>query len=559
MILKLPRFLVILLLAVILLLGLNNSVNAQGNGFFGAGGPSAGASAGGQTNPWTGSIVDNQNYYYDTTAPHMGDEVKAEKLKKQDASDEPEKYKDLRQPGMQAGDTQPAEAENPKDQTVAEKHEPTPPPAKPHHNEMTEYERPGVGGYGVWGPPKKPQYQHHPQDNTSLGAPANPAMMKGWPKWMTDGSCNTSNCVHLAMLANAAHQGAMEQNSPSLHTSKAQFHGQMQHAGGAANSSAEAQFGSNVGTVQTNLINVANEGAGTPTSSSAPKKTLSQAVWMVQQMYKGVFIPMAILFLLPGAVATQAMAMVKYGVNRTNDEDTVNPFTGILRGTVALFLIPATQLIISYSIDVGNSLTYEVTQFIQAETITQWADGLYNPNGKQSEKQRQDSEGKETGMQAMMRFGFGSISTLLNYGLMVLCAYQVVIVCYLMLMAPIAACFLAWPMGIGQLFRPVFSNWLEALLNLVLWRFWWCIILLCMCTRINWLMEMGQFDPKSPWEPIVFIAFSVMLTYIPFMALDFKPGDMVDQLLEKTKAGLPGGKGGSKPGPVRPGQHSKAA
>ncbi len=75
-----------------------------------------------------------------------------------------------------------------------------------------------------------------------------------------------------------------------------------------------------------------------------------------------------------------------------------------------------------------------------------------------------------------------------------------------------------------------------------------------MSTRIQWLMEMGQYDPKSPWEPIVFLAFTVMLAYIPFMALDFKPGAMVDALLEKTG----GNRGGAKPGGASAKQ-SKAA
>ncbi len=52
-------------------------------------------------------------------------------------------------------------------------------------------------------------------------------------------------------------------------------------------------------------MNVANEASGTPTVSFAPYKTISQAVWMVQQMYKNFSIPLAILLLLPGAVITQ--------------------------------------------------------------------------------------------------------------------------------------------------------------------------------------------------------------------------------------------------------------
>jgi hypothetical protein len=255
-------------------------------------------------------------------------------------------------------------------------------------------------------------------------------------------------------------------------------------------------------------------------------------------MWKSVFVPMAILFLLPGAVLTQAKAIANTG-NPIMDlaiGGMANPLDGILRSLVALFLIPATQLIVSYSIDVGNSLTNEVTQFIQADQINGWAGSLFHPNGQQTPKQFQDSQNQESGAQATFRAGFGAISGLLNYALMVLCAYQVVMVSYLFLLGPICAAFLAWPSGVGTLFRTVFSSWLEGLFNLVLWRFWWCVILLCMSTRIHWLMEMGQYDPKSPWEPIVFLAFTVMLTYVPFMALDFRPGDMVDSLLKATSS-----------------------
>lgn len=516
------------------LLGSGNTAAVSINGLFGASAPVIAASSAGSA--WTGSSVDGLNRWLNQSAPHIADEVRSETTLLQTGSDPVEKYGPNRHPGMKDSGMSP-NVEGSLPETVARRANPNQqPPLLPHHNEMTEYERIG-GGYGEWGPPKRPYYQHHPQDNTSLSAPANTATLTGLPTWITDGATSTSNVVHLASQANAAYQGAQEQNNPSLHTAQAQFQGALQHAANSTGKSAEAQFGSNLATVRTHLINVANEGAGTPTSANAPKKTLNQAIWMVQQMWKGVYLPMAILFLLPGAVATQVIGVIKFGMNKgaASDEDIVSPFTGILRAAVAIFLIPATQMIVSYSIDVGNSMTYEVTHYIQADAISGWADSLFNPNGSQTMKQFQDTQNSETGMQAMYRAGFSTISTLLNYALMILCAYQVVMVSYLFLLGPIAASFLAWPTGVGKLFKPVFSNWLEGLFNLVLWRFWWCVILLCMSTRIQWLIQMGQYDPKSPWEQIVFIAFTVMLTYVPFMALDFKPGDMVDALLEKTK------------------------
>lgn len=532
------------------------SAGSSASSAGGSGGSGSGSGGAGGSSQWTGSFVDHQTQVWFKTAPQIGKEVNAESLQKQEGQDPTEKYGPQKQGGMKPGAGAEPSAEVPTPEPVAKKAQPDQqPPAIPHHKEMTDYKNMG-GGHGLWGPPNPAlgPFRHHPTNPSSLGAPANPATNANLPDWMKSSAGTTSNAQSMVAAANAAHQGANEMNNPSLHTSQAQLQGGIQHMGDATESAANAQFGSNVETVQTNLINVANEAAGSQVSASASKKTLSQAIWMVQQMFKGVFIPMAVLFLLPGAIATQTVTLVKYGVNHTKDEDS-NPFSGFLRALVSLFLIFSTQLIVSYSIDVGNSMTYEVTQFVAPSAITSWADALFNPNPNQSAKQREETAQKETGKEAVMRSGFGIISALLNYGLMVLVAYQVVMVCYLYLLGPIAAAFLAWPAGVGRLFRPVFSSWLEGLLNLVLWRFWWCVILLCMSTRIQWLTETGAYDPKSPWEPIVFIAFGVMLSYIPFMALDFRPGDMVDQLLEKTNA--TGGGGGQGGGGGKPG-HSKA-
>ncbi len=546
------------LLPTVLLVLSSNYPASAANGFLGKDNSAAATPTGSYSpQPYTNSFVDQQGVWFGT-APHIGAEVKVENLLKQDGQDPTEQYGPLKQGGMKPGKDEPS-AQVPTPPPVAKKDQADQqPPVNPLHKEMTDYKNLG-GGHGLWGPPNPAlgPFRYHPPDPSSLGASANPATNTNLPKWMSTSAGTTSNVESMVAAANAAHQGANEMNNPALHTSQAQLQGGIQHTGNASESSANAQFSSNVETVRTSLINVANEGAGSATSASAPKKTLNQAVWMIQQMFKGVFIPMSVLFLLPGAVATQGMSLVKAGFNNHDNSSDSNPFSGILRALVALFLIFSTQLIVSYSIDVGNSLTYEVTQYSSSSAITSWADAMFNPNPNQSPKQREETAQKETSKEAIMRSGFGIISALLNYGLMVLIAYQVVMACYLFLLGPIAASFLAWPGGVGKLFRPVFSSWLEGLFNLVLWRFWWCVILLCMSTRIQWLTEIGSYDPKSPWEPIVFIAFTVMLTYIPFMALDFRPGDMVDQLLEKTDA-MKGGGGGGGGGGHAKSHHAKA-
>src|SRR5262249_34397818 len=115
--------------------------------------------------------------------------------------------------------------------------------------------------------------------------------------------------------------------------------------------------------------------------------SIEGAVAVVQRMYKEVFLPMALLFLLPGAIFTQVKGLVG-NTMLGPDEDSVNPFTGIIRAIIAIFLIHSTQLIVSYCIDIGNALSYEVARtdrpWIQEDKIRKWAkEQTFNPNPSQ--------------------------------------------------------------------------------------------------------------------------------------------------------------------------------
>ncbi len=61
-----------------------------------------------------------------------------------------------------------------------------------------------------------------------------------------------------------------------------------------------------------------------------------------------------------------------------------SPFDGLLRSFVAVFLIPATQLIVSYAIDVGNSMAYSVYDpWVNIDRVKEWTHQLsYNNNPK---------------------------------------------------------------------------------------------------------------------------------------------------------------------------------
>lgn len=303
------------------------------------------------------------------------------------------------------------------------------------------------------------------------------------------------------------------------------------------------------------LINVANESSGQPCSSRDPVKVHENAVWMIMQMYKRVYLQIALLLLLPGAVLTQVKGLVSSGIMQShNDDDAVSPFSGILKGMVAIFLIPSTQLIVSYSCDVGNSMSYEIKRHINEQLLYEWADeqvfrapegnkkdAIKHPNmfgvlGKLSEGSEKES-GVESQSQATVM-----LSTLVNlsamsaaFALVMLCAFQITTMSYLMLLGPIAAAFYAWPGGVGSLFNRVFITWVDAVVNVGLWRFWWTTVLLAAQTRIEWLQEIGQYNPYYEWEMIIFVAFIVILSYVPFNPFDFKAGEMVSQIMQKSE------------------------
>lgn len=445
----------------------------------------------------------------------------------------------------------------------------------------------------------------------------------------------------------------------------------------AANSSgaaAETSFRTSFAVVTDTLINVANERSAVPTSGrgGGGNESFAQAVYVVQQMYRTVFVPMAILLLLPGAILTQTKGLI----SRTffgGDEDSINPFTGIMRSLIAIFLIPSTQLIVSYAIDVGNALAWEVRdpakQWIQESTLMQWAsEQTFNPpvgnvnnailppgqgrnasEGKQQQQEQGDNfsdqavmsglqgggrrpdyrglrekgsplppgpesiltggsggggegggvsvsvsggagggfktgnpvfdavlnflfgqpnqpqtgqdvvpaEGKAAGqlenqvtkedqlwLSSTMQVGFNTAAHFMGDALTILAGYQVVFMCYLFLLGPIAAAFYAWPSGVGSLFKKVFSNWVDAVVVLALWRFWWCVILAVMTQRIVYLHP----NPGSPSEMMVFNCFMALLLYIPFQPFNFHPGPIVSNVLEKAGTGGAGGGGGAVPG-----------
>jgi hypothetical protein len=327
------------------------------------------------------------------------------------------------------------------------------------------------------------------------------------------------------------------------------------------------------------LFNLANEATWEPCDPEAPHKTKGNAAWMVGMMYKQVYIPMAILFMLPGAVMTQARIVARTGFmwNPTgNDADMQSPWTGIMRAAIAVFLIPATQLVVSYSIDVGNSLTYEVVNFkpyFDLNVVNQWLhqqnydasaqnNANYIPNGtadvvgkdlqgKDFKTNKDDVvQEKQNYLTSTTQQWYNTLAMLLSQGVITLNAFQIVMMMYLFLLGPIAGALFAWPGVTQEAFKKVFANWMDGVVLLATWKFWWCIILLIMAVRLEAYQANGQPIPAATetFEMFMAGAFAAMLMYVPFNPFDFRPGDLVTSVLAQAQQQTPQGGSGAAAG-----------
>ncbi|MBS1995572.1 MAG: hypothetical protein JSS86_04645 [Cyanobacteria bacterium SZAS LIN-2] len=354
------------------------------------------------------------------------------------------------------------------------------------------------------------------------------------------------------------------------------------------------------------LINVANEGsvAGLAYRGNGDDVSVAEAVSMVQKMYKQVFIPMAILFLLPGAVISQVKSIVGKGFG-LNAIESQSPFDGILRSIVAIFLIPGTQVILSWSIDTGNSLAYSCRDWVDLQLIANWTQQLcYDPKKSQNAIKPPNPSGGQQGAQGAGGAGgggnsfassgasiggnmFGSLGaaiggflgglldtalggyagigdglaanqpeaqavieqqdwmgqalqTSLNGAmlmaaitLIILTALQVVTVCYLLLLGPLAGAFYAWPqVSSTHLFRGVFGKWVDGAIKVSLWRFCWMAILAIMTQRI---IYMGGMPSDLKWEVAVFICFLGLLVGVPAAPFTFQPFSSFNSALQVAK------------------------
>lgn len=278
-----------------------------------------------------------------------------------------------------------------------------------------------------------------------------------------------------------------------------------------------------------------NQSAGAITfSQSFLRNFTSEANNVWQRIRNELFLPMAILLLLPGAVLSQVRAIVAQGLPVLGE---VNPFEGIIRSIIAIFLIPATLLVINYGIDVSNAIANEInlgyarivggdmykdaicaqkrafpirkdqqnSNSIPVDTNTasnpaaaaqdvfagvesmsfdvgagdQCSEG--GSNGQSSAGNNANADEVSSVLKSTQRLVVNGANAGLASTWNVLCAFQMAYLYYLWCMGPIVAALWVWP--IGQL-RGALPSWVEGVVTLCFWSlFWNTTILLMACFK----------------------------------------------------------------------------
>lgn len=298
------------------------------------------------------------------------------------------------------------------------------------------------------------------------------------------------------------------------------------------------------------------------------------------------FVPMALLLLLPGAVLAQVKSIVSQGFSVLGE---VNPWEGILRAVVGIFLIPATYLIMNYGIDVANSFTKTIADQYQSIFHSDMYEDAFSGHVRAFPVRLPEEnftvipnieatmfnyfgnsplarlEGKllaikyydpAVGLYIVppdraaetvpflvneARLMYNRINAGLAFAWTILCAVQQCYLYYLWFVGPVVAALWVYPMG--QL-RQAFPNWIEGVVSLCFWSFFWSTtILLMACFR-------GVDDTGT----IVFTALNFLALGSVKFAFDFSglvkdAGREAARLAEKASR-LAAQGGGNKPSPT---------
>jgi len=238
----------------------------------------------------------------------------------------------------------------------------------------------------------------------------------------------------------------------------------------------------------------------------------------------GVFVPIGILFLLPGAVMSQMRAIIAQGNPVVGQ---VSPIDGLQRSFIGVFLIPASYLIVNYAVDLANSFQYTIAQeyrnmcgtdmyhdamcaeirafgvryLSENEGSLQVPDpdlaprfaGIFSPAegrlwGKLNDPcaglflvpaNRDDASMPASTIAA--RAVLFSTNAAANTGWTICCAFQTAFFYYLFFIGPVFAGLWVWPL---KVFRDSFGIWVEGVVTLCFWSFFWTtVVLLIACFK----------------------------------------------------------------------------
>lgn len=319
------------------------------------------------------------------------------------------------------------------------------------------------------------------------------------------------------------------------------------------------------------------------------------------------FLPMAVLLLLPGAVLAQLRVIVAAGMPIQGGD--VNPFEGITRSIVAIFLIPATYLVVNYGIDLNNSITYTIYSeyqrifgtdmykdalcaVVRAHPVRQAHEdrnAMDKPSVKDAPKDGKEGtpaqkneltaydvkkedpncngpgdapKEKATEMNSFLSTGQRALTNTGNAGLAaawnILCAFQVVFLMYLWFVGPVVAALWVYPSA--QL-RGALPSWTEGVITLCFWSlFWNTTVLLMACFK--GIDETGTIIQSA----LIFLATASVKFAFDFAGLvkaaGAEAGGMAAKAAQNAGQGAgasPGAPGGRRGGGSQPGQPTMGA
>ncbi|MCC6978535.1 MAG: hypothetical protein IT343_09440, partial [Candidatus Melainabacteria bacterium] len=244
-------------------------------------------------------------------------------------------------------------------------------------------------------------------------------------------------------------------------------------------------------------------------------------VW--NRLRNNIFVPIALLLLVPGTVLTQAKAIMAAG---NPVIEYTNPFEGILRAIIAMCFIPGSYLVVNYGIDFSNSISHT----IQDAYRSQFGGDMY-ADAFRAEQRAFPSRQAAENQNGLSGLGNGATATggnnvtgfaqlennliknktfagngtqVATNGLVdevlpanavaarmaifgtnmvvtsvwdLLCAFQLVYLHYLFLVGPIMAAIWVYP--IKQL-REAWPNWVAGTITLCFWSLFWNTAILLM-------------------------------------------------------------------------------